>query len=100
MKLTKDELSVLAILASIGRQEFLDDQNCTKEQILIAAKTIENLVNKAYEAGKDKRRQGRTSIDGTGMKLARLAKKYGTSKREQAKIPFPNETVSSHEQGN
>lgn len=90
MKLTKDELSVLAVLASMGRQKFLDDKNCSKEQILIVAKTIDSLIDKIFEAGKDKRRQGRTSIDGPGERLWRLARRYGAAKRKQASIEFPN----------
>lgn len=91
MKLTKEECGILAILSSMGAQKLLDDQNCSKEQVLIAAKTIQELSKKLYQAGKDKRRQGRTSIDGTGMKLARLAKRYGFLKSEQTKIEFEDD---------
>lgn len=74
MKLTKDEARICAVALDKAKHEMID-RFYTKEERKLFFKVLEDFNSKLTEAGDDKRRHGRTSMNDFADVLKRHAKK-------------------------
>lgn len=75
MKLTKDECRVLSELTRLGKYE-ITDKASTKQQALDEIRCLEDLEERLDKAGRDERRQGRTSQNDFSDCMKRLVAKH------------------------